>query len=338
MANSAAVFIHPSQFPEALSRQWRESLRARRMPHKFLYDTPRQAAAWLRVHEALSPARRDATCERMYEAAFQTVAERLAGADSVDLISLGSGGGQKDAALLRAIRLKNPPGRCCYVPVDVSPSLGLVSRAAAMAVGVTPEDCTPLIADLALVDDWEELLSEVSHGCSHRVVCFFGMLPNFEPPMAFARLAALARPDDMLLVSANLAPGADYPTAVEQILPQYDNPPTREWLLGCLVSLGIERTDGLITFSTEACPHDSELRRIKADFTFAHSRTVTVEGEEFVFAAGEVFPLFFSYRYTPERLQNLGRQHALEVVESWSNAAGDEGLFLMSRSRERSRA
>ena len=57
-SESVAVSIHPSQFPRAVEAALRDSLRARRMQHKFHYDTPKQALRWLRLHEALSPSSR----------------------------------------------------------------------------------------------------------------------------------------------------------------------------------------------------------------------------------------------------------------------------------------
>ena len=51
--------------------------------------------------------------------------------------------------------------------------------------------------------------------------------------------------------SANLAPGPDYAAGVRKILPLYDNPLTRDWLVTFLLDLGVEATDGELGFSIE---------------------------------------------------------------------------------------
>lgn len=326
-----SVLIHPSQFPAAVAEQLRESLRTRRMNHKFHYDTPRQAAAWLRVHEAYSPARRDAECEQMYATAFAAVAEQLAGLNELEVVSLGAGGGQKDALLVRALRVKNPTLRCRYVPVDVSAGLSLISRAAVMAAGVPAADCFPMAMDLAAEPDWAGALRGVVRPGVRRLVCFFGMLPNFESEWVYARLAQLLRLEDVLLVSANLAPGSSYAAGVEMVRPQYDNELTREWLLTSLLNAGVERGDGAVSVGIEEWPAGSGRLRIKAEFTFAKARTIRCEGAEFSFVAGERFQLFFSYRHSPAILKTLFGGEGMRIAGEWISSAGDEGVFQVVR-------
>ena len=74
--SGANVFINHSQFPENVRRDLLASLRARAINHKFHYDSYKQAAKWLALHEAFSPARRDASCLRIYDEAFQAATER----------------------------------------------------------------------------------------------------------------------------------------------------------------------------------------------------------------------------------------------------------------------
>ena len=74
------------------------------------------------------------------------------------------------------------------------------------------------------------------------LVTFFGMIPNFEPQEILPKLASLIRPKDFLLFSANLAPGKNYAAGMKKILPQYDNPPTRDWLMTFLLDLGVEKS------------------------------------------------------------------------------------------------
>ena len=327
---SVTLIIHPSQFPSAVSEQLRESLRTRAMNHKFHYDTPRQASAWLRVHEAYSPARRDVGCKEMYATGFAEVAKRFDVATELDIVSLGSGGGQKDAKLLGAILGLNPRVRCRYVPVDVSAGLCIASRAAVMEEGLRAVDCAPLVMDLEAEQNWGEALAEVSRESVPRVICFFGMLPNCQSERVFPSLAGILRCGDILLMSANLAPGPSYRAGIELVRPQYDNPLTRDWLITSLINVGMDREDGQLSFVTREWPPGSGLLRLEGEFVFDKGRRIHCEGEAFAFEAGDRFRLFFSYRHTPVIVEELCRGHGMRVTDSWITAAGDEGLFLVT--------
>jgi len=325
------VLIHPSQFPDAVEAALCESLRAREMNHKFHYDTPKQTLRWLRLHEALSPARTDPECGRIYDALFAECATRLAGQREIEVLSLGCGGGQKDAQLLRRLAAALPGARLRYVPVDVSTGLALTARAAAIAAGLPPGDVVPMVADLAQTEDWKGALAAGLAEAGARVVCFFGMLPNFLPGAVLPQLAGLVRRSDVLLVSANLSPGSDYAAGVAKVLPLYNNAPTRDWLWSVLLDLGLERNDGEMRFTVASCPMGSGLRRIEAGITFVRACRIEYGGGTYDFAPGDTFRLFFSYRHTPDRLAALLGSHRLTVDAHWSNGSGEEGVFLCVR-------
>ena len=72
-------------------------------------------------------------------------------------------------------------------------------------------------------------------------------------------------------------------------------------------------------------------KRVVADFQVARRRALTVHGESFEFRAGENIRLFFSYRYTPDRIRALLKLHQLEAGEQWVAPSGEEGVFLCHR-------
>jgi hypothetical protein len=152
------------------------------------------------------------------------------------------------------------------------------------------------------------------------------MIPNFEPEQILPKLASLVRRKDFLLFSANLAPGNNYTAGVEEILPQYDNAPTRDWLMTFLLDLGVEISDGELRFAIE--DDGSDLKRIVARFHFSRARQIKVDSESFKFRRGESIRLFFSYRYTPERVRKILAEHDLEVCEQWIVKSEEEGVFL----------
>ena len=244
------------------------------------------------------------------------------------LIGLGCGGGQKDSRLLKL--LQDSGKKAFYTPSDVSTAMVLVAQQTATAV-VAPEDCSPLVCDLASADDLPQVLDALPVSDAARLITFFGMIPNFEPHVILSRLAGLLRAGDSLLLSANLAPGADYAAGVQRILPLYDNALTRDWLMMFLLDLGVEANDGELRFAIEDDPAGSGLKRVTACFRFIRPREIQVDAQRFQFPAGESIRLFFSWRHTPALVRSLLGEHGMGVLDQWITKSGEEGVFLLSR-------
>jgi L-histidine N-alpha-methyltransferase len=315
---TANVTIHASQFPENVRRDLIASLATRRVNHKFHYDSVRQTQKWLALHQAHSPSRNDADCAGTYDRAFAEAVKQIS-AKEIHVIGLGCGGGQKDTRLLEL--LKASGREISYAPCDVSVAMTLVARQTALAV-VPEKNCFPFVCDLATAVDLSAALA--THYPS--LVTFFGMIPNFEPEEILPKLAALVRPQDFLLFSANLAPGADYAAGMKKIFPQYDNALTHDWLMAFLLNLGVENGDGELRFTIEAGA--AGLQRVVARFHFTRDRRIAVETEEFKFRSGESIQLFFSYRYTPELVQKNLARHGLTVRAQWLTKSAEEAVFL----------
>ena len=188
-----------------------------------------------------------------------------------------------------------------------------------------------MVCDLLAADDLAAIFAQQTPAENARLITFFGMIPNFEPELILPKLSGLLRPGDLLLFSANLAPGNNYAAGLRTILPLYDNALTRDWLLMFLLDLGIEKTDGRLEWTIEPCPSGHDLLCLTAWFRIEHSRSLCVAGEKFEFGAGETIRLFFSYRYTPDRVQHQLSHQGLVVEEQWITASGEEGVFLCSR-------
>jgi uncharacterized SAM-dependent methyltransferase len=327
----ASVTIHCSQFPEAVRNDLVASLRSRRLNHKFHYDSIKQTQKWLALHQTFSPWRTDPACSTIYEESYLAVAQRV-GARPVQVIGLGCGGGQKDTALLKVLS-KNTLN---YTPCDVSTAMVLVARQTALSL-IRENQCFPVVCDLATADDPRSFLApslnHPEHGDTACVLTFFGMLPNFEPSVILPKLGQLTRPGDVLLVSANLAPGADYAAGVERILPLYDNEMTRDWLMSFLLDLGVEKTDGALRFRVEELSEPPRLKRITAEFLFSRERNLQLESEQFAFQPDDSIRLFFSYRHTPTLIRTLLGGYGLDVIDQWITASGEEGVFLVQTMR-----
>jgi len=336
----ARVAIHSSQFPDAVRLDLLESLRSRKINHKFHYDSLKQTQKWLALHRAYSPSRTDPQCAAVYQQSFACTVQRLQ-SSRAHVVGLGCGGGQKDTAFLELI---HQSGReVFYTPSDVSTAMVLVAQQTALRV-VPEANCFPLVCDLATAQDLPAILpaatgpSKVQMGdklvgaqTPVKVFTFFGMIPNFEPDVILPKLASLLQPDDHLLFSANLAPGSDYAAGVERVLPLYDNALTRDWLMTFLLDLGVERADGELGFQIEKTAAFLDLRRITATFTFVRDRMFEVESQRFEFRAGETVRLFYSYRHTPALVRTLLAQHGLEVLDQWVTPSQEEGVFLVTK-------
>lgn len=321
MKSAANVLIHESQFPENVRRDLLESLRAREINHKFHYDSVKQTQKWLALHQMYSPARNDEDCRAIYEHSFGAAAAKTK-TISVHVIGLGCGGGQKDTRLLKLLKARGK--EIFYTPCDVSSAMVLVARQTALAI-LPEKNCFPFVCDLATADDLQKSL--VTRHPS--LVTFFGMIPNFEPQIILPKLVSLVRPKDFLLFSASLAPGKNYAAGVKKVLPQYDNSQTHDWLMTFLLDLGLEKKDGKLKFTIET--GGSGLKRIVARFYFIRARRIEIEDQAFDFAAGESIRLFFSYRYTPERVRKILAANKMEIYGQWITKSGEEGVFLCRR-------
>jgi len=329
MSSFATISIHSSQFPEQVRQDLLESLRTRCINHKFHYYSYKQARKWLALHEAYSPARRDPDCAAIYERSFKAATARISG-EHAHVIGLGCGGGKKDVRLLEI--LADSVKELFYTPSDVS--VALVLEALRLAIRVVPEDnCFPIVCDLLLAPELQSNLEKVTPDDTSRLLTFFGMIPNFEPDDIMPQLAGLVRAGDLLLFSANLAPGIDYGAGVNRIMPLYDNALTRDWLITFLLDLGMEATDGEIQFSIEdvACEGGVKLKRVAAFFRFNRERAIYIDEERFEFKIGDGIRLFFSYRHTPAIINELLSQHGLRVLEQWITPSEEEAVFLVER-------
>ncbi len=324
-----SVRIHSSQFPENVRRDLIHSLEKREINHKFHYDSIKQTQKWLALHQAYSPSRTDSDCDATYAKSFVDAAKRIR-AQTIHLIGLGCGGGQKDSRLLKL--LKGQGKELFYTPSDVSVAMVLVAEQAASAV-VSRNKCFPFVCDLASDEDLAEIFSAKVSRTATRLFTFFGMIPNFEPQVIVPKLAALLRRNDLLLFSANLAPGKNYSSGVERILPLYENELTREWLITFLTDLGIETRQGKTRFVIEDHPVGNlKLKRIAAYFQFSRRSVIDLPERRFEFRAGEQIRLFFSYRHTTAGITRLLGKQGISVLDQWITQSEEEGVFLCRKS------
>ena len=156
------------------------------------------------------------------------------------------------------------------------------------------------------------------HTGRNRIYTFFGIIPNFPPHEILPQLRALLKPEDRLLFSANLAPDG-----ITNILPQYDNAPTREWLSE------FPRTHGAGEGEVEIkIERDGPLDRIAANFCFTETCTMNANDKQFDFIAGDILRLFVSYRYTLQSLAETLAPYNVMIENAFLSANEEEGVFV----------
>lgn len=328
LKNFQQVYVHPSQFPQKVYQDYIHSFISKEINHKFHYDSVKQSQKWLKIHESYSPARNTDDGMGCYQRCFQYTKDRIATNLDVDLIGLGCGGGEKDKSLL--MELTGSYRNLIYYPVDVSLHLSLIS-AQKIKEHSSEVEVMPIVCDLLFADD---LVSGIQseQGERSKIITFFGMIPNFLPHQILPILAKFIDHEDMLLMSANLSPGEDYLAGIDQVLSQYDNDLTRDWLMTILLDIGISQNDGEIRFSIKDDLIDPGLKRINAIFEVYREIRLKIDDQPVLWQPGDQVQLFFSYRYTSPKLETVLRQYQLNLVEYWEGADQEEGVYLITKS------
>lgn len=321
------VFFHPTEWPEAATQRHCLAWQQLRFPPKFHYLTHAQATRWLHLHQTYSPSRNDPACLAAYRAIFDCAATAL-GSGPVQLCGLGSGGGTKDSLLLEALHKAGAR----YVPCDASPTLALTS-AARVETDHPRISVRPLVADLEAMDRDETFWREGSPAGERQIFSFLGMVPNLEPGPALRKLAAWSRPDDLLIVSANLAPGPDYAAGCRTVLPQYENPETESWLRLTLENDGLRRDQVHIHFTIEPSPADPRLLRIVARATAREPIQIPLPetGSPIHWEPGQDLELFFSNRFTPDLFEALLTEAGWHTLTREIIPSGQEAVWLATR-------
>lgn len=318
------MLIDASRSADALAAELDVALDERRIPHGRHYDTWCQARRWVALAEALSPARlRGSGVGRAYDDAFARVAARVGASDAepVTVVSLGCGDGAKDAALIGRLAGVRAPR---YVGVDGSAPLVLAATAAARAAGA--ETAEGVVADVAAARGLTAHLDATAPG--PRIVALLGLVMNLTPAETANALGAVARPGDLVVVSANLAPGDDYAEGVAAVVDQYDNAPTRRWVVTALADLDLEADPDRVEASVAPDPAGTDLLRVELTYPLSRAATVDTGRRVHHVAAGERLRLLFSYRHTPDRLAAQLAALGVAALATFAAPAGEECVLL----------
>jgi uncharacterized SAM-dependent methyltransferase len=323
---AVTLTVHDSQYPDRVAEQLRRGLRTRKLPGKFLYDSPAQAQRWLAYHQAYSPSRTEPALLALYQQAFAAALQALS-PSALHYVSLGCGGGTKDTLFLQQAR-----PRCAsllFTPMDTSVAL-VVETMRRIQRTLPTLTTAPLVVDLAGEPDLNAWLSQYETPVHQRLLACFGMLPNFPYHTFLPYLRSLMRSGDMLLLSANLSPGL-YADAVARILPQYDNPYAHAWYIGLLASLGFAASQIRLAVHTHLLRSDGHIWQIRAEAQVIQPVQITLYGEIFPLTAGAVLEVFFSNRFTPQVMPEVLTEAGLTLVQTFLFDSQEEAIYVCTR-------
>jgi hypothetical protein len=313
------VRIDESVTPAAHRAGLVRALEQRRVDNRFHYVGDLAAARWRHLASSHSPAHDDADGLRAYDEAARAVIAALPDGP-VHVVGVACGDGVKERRLLGALAAT---GRDTLSATPVDVSVPLVTAAAGAMASVPGVDATDAVAvDITLVDDLSPLLAPRRAGS--RVVTLFGVISTLGPD-ALGPAVSLMDPDDLLLASANLLP--DRPGSREDIMAQYDNPPTREWLATVLAEIGIDDA-GPIAFRWDEAPGATVI----VGEVVPHRMCVAdVEGVTVGLPPGGPIRVLESFRHTADALRTLLSDMGLEVLTVAVSPSGEEGVAVARR-------
>lgn len=310
------VLIHESVSPAAHRAGMLGALRSGVVDNRFHYVGERSAALWRALAATHSPAHADDGLAA-YDDATRAALTALHGGP-VHLIGVACGDGVKERRLLGALAAAGVSGLAA-TPVDVS--VPLVTAASGAMSAVPGVDATHAVAvDITAVPDLAPLLAQRREGT--RVVTLFGVVSTLGPG-ALEPARSLLAPGDLLMVSANLLPGR--PGARDDVMAQYDNGPTREWLGAVLADIGVD-DPGEISFRWTTDGAGAEV--IVGEVTPTRTEVADVAGVVVDLPAGRPLRVLQSFRHTQPGLVAMLRRAGVEVMATAVSPSGEEGVAL----------
>ncbi len=296
---------------EAVAARRRRALPDGIVPPSLLYEGYRLSHLWMEVARNHAPPGLETFYRETFRAWFPSPGSHP------HLVGLGTGGGWKEGWLQEQVAASR------FTPLDVSDGLALL--AAHHLRWMVREVPRPVVADLTAFPDLPQWLSNFDHG-TPRLFTAFGLTPNLPAEELDRVLTGYLRPEDALLISANLLPE----DGIGRILPQYENAETRRWLFELLAQWGLHADLEEITFRVE---HSDRETIIFGETRWSREVAFTWEDLPFSAPAGTALRVFSTRRYTAgafrKRLATIGLVVAGERVSD----CGQEGLWMVVRKR-----
>jgi uncharacterized SAM-dependent methyltransferase len=268
-----------------LAEEFVSAFAARLLPEKFFYWFPLSVRAWLDL--CSDGDYRNYIRSRSLIASSAAELAAMVAPGPLEVLSLGSGQGDKDAILLQVLSQGRSDIR--YVPVDTSQSLLEMAISGARAAGVPAEGVK---ADLTNPDHVAAL--RASPDAPRRLVALIGSTLGALDAERYAEtLARFLRAQDLLLVDGELYSG-------QETLAGYDNPINRRFAWAPLHAVGIRDEDGELHFQTVEDEHVPGLYAVTKHFEAGRDAEAILGGESLRLSAGERVAMSRSGKYAEE--------------------------------------
>src|SRR3989442_13085553 len=266
------IAIHALLTENDLADEFVAAFRARRFAEKFFYWFPLSVRAWLAL--CAGGAYRNYVRSRSLIAQSADPLARLGRPGPLEVLSLGSGQGDKDLLLMNALQAHGV--RVSYVPVDTSQALLELACQGAMGAGLPVHG---IKADFTRPDHLAALAPDPD--TPPRLALLLGNTLGAFDPLAEAReLRALLRPHDSLLVDCDTY-------AAQQTVAGYDNPLNRRFAWAPLVAVGITEQDGELVFEDQVDARLPGLHPLAKHFRATRDVAAQLGGESLMLSAGE---------------------------------------------------
>lgn len=293
-----------------LATELARAVRARAIPEKFFYWLPLSVRAWLAL--CSDGAYRNYVRSRSLIARSAADIARSVGRGPLEVLSLGSGQGDKDAILIEA--LDRAGATVSYVALDTSQALLELAVGEAARLGVPARG---LKADLGRPAHLE---AATSGGAARRLVLLIGnTLGSLDPIAAAATLRSLLRSDDLLIVDGEIYAG-------DETMAGYDNPINRRFAWAPLLALGIREDDGEVRFEAVIDDRRPGLHAVAKHFRAARDLRALLGSEEIAVAGGELVAMGHSYKYAPDAFARILEDAGL--VPRWQGRSDDERFVM----------
>ncbi len=285
---------------------------ARFLPEKFFYWFPLSVKAWLDLCQD-GAYRNFIRSYDLVSGHSDEIARQLP--QDLEVISIGSGQGNKDILLLRAIRDSGRMVR--YIPVDSSQALLEMACREAISSGI---QYRAYKAEATNRGHLELIVS----GSKPRLFLILGnTLGAFSPVEMCRLLRTISRPGDFLL--------ADGEIHAEDTIAGYDNPLNRRFAFAPLASVGIGEADGRLVFETRAAEDWPGIYYLTKHFQASRDVSLNIGGSTIDIARSEKLQMNVSGKFSREAFPRLIEEEAgFSPVREF--LSGD-GRFLMAFAR-----
>lgn len=287
-----------------------QSLKNRRLDERFFYWLPLSVRAWI------------ALCSdgeyRNYirsRSLISNSADDIAGfaTDAAEVVSLGSGQGDKDLFVLDS--LKRSGTAPSYTPVDSSQALLEMACSTALTAGFETKGIKSDLLDPGMV------ASLTASRTGRRLLMMLGnTMGAFDPQRVAATVAAMLNPGELWLVDGELYSG-------KETMAGYDNPINRRFAWGPLNSIGLDESHGEIMFEDGSDSHGQSLHKVEKYFIARTGLAMSVGGEELKMEEGEKISMNHSIKYTHDSFIGILAANGLRAV--WEGIS-DDGHFIMA--------